>query len=165
MHVLTDYPRIDIIVVVIANLINLGMVSIFLLRTRHRQRLERRIGWLQIALAVPLLIILIYNVIERREWWTIVMPALLITFLLVELMLDYILRWNFRQTWLLGPYLLLYYTALMGMIGYAFLTSELLGFVTLTTYFAQLGATAYSYRKVGHGPGPDGQPVLSGEPN
>jgi hypothetical protein len=163
MHVLTSYPRVDIIVVVIANLINLGMVAIFLLRTRDKQRLERRIGWLQIALAVPLLIILIHNVVERREWWTIAMPTLLVIFLLVELMLDYILRWNFRQTWLLGPYLLLYYTALMGMIGYAFLTSELLGFVTLTTYFTQLGATAYSYRKVGHGLEAGGRPALDGE--
>jgi hypothetical protein len=41
------------------------------------------------------------------------------------------------------------------MIGYSFLTRELYGVITLVTYFLQLGATWYAYRRVGHG-----QPVV-----
>jgi hypothetical protein len=159
MQILTDYPIVDVAVVIMANGINLGMIVIFLARTRGRQRLERRVGWAQIGLIAPLLAVLIFNAVARRHWWAMALPGLLVVFLLVELALDYILKSNFRQTRLLGPYLLLYYAALMGMIGYAFLTSEVLGFVTLATYFAQLGATAYSYRKVGHGGGPTRQPA------
>ena len=51
MQLLTDSPYIDIIVVVIANVINLGMVAIFLVRTQGKPQLERRIGRLQIMLA------------------------------------------------------------------------------------------------------------------
>lgn len=153
MNYLTSHPFIDTIVVIIANLINIGMITIFWARTRHNFQLEHRIGGAQLTLIVPLLVVTVFNSVDSREWWTIVLPLLMVSFLLVELLLDYVLKLNFRQTRLLGPYLLLYYLALMGMIGYAFLTSEVLGFITLATYFIQLAATAYSYRKVGHGTG------------
>lgn len=152
MNTLPDYAVVDIVVVVIANLINLGLVVIFLVRTQGRLQIEHRVGWGLIAMTLPLMVALVYNAAERRPWWSVAMPALLVLFLLVELLLDYILEYNFRQTRWLGPYLLLFYVALMGMIGYAFLTSERAGIITLLTYFAQLAATAYSYRRVGHGP-------------
>jgi hypothetical protein len=40
---------------------------------------------------------------------------------------------------------------LMAMIGYAFLAGKLYGGITLCTYFINLGMTAYSFAKVGHG--------------
>jgi hypothetical protein len=90
------------------------------------------------------------NIAGKREWWTYVLPSILIIFLIVELLLDYILKIEFRKTRLLGPYLLLYYVSLMGMIGYSFGVDRVSGFVTLVTYFIQLAATAYSYVKVGY---------------
>jgi len=69
----------------------------------------------------------------------------------VELLLDYVLKLPFRKTWLLGPYLGIYYLAQFGMIGYAFLVGKAHGFVTLVTYFCSLFATWYSYSRVKHG--------------
>jgi len=126
-------------------------VVIFLSRVRGLLRLERVIGLCLIFMALPVALAGVYNAVAGREWWFVVLPFLLVAFLLVELVLDYLLKINFRQTRLLGPYLLLYYAALMGMVGYTFLVRELFGFITLVTYFLQLGATWYSYRKVGHG--------------
>ncbi|MBU7009941.1 MAG: hypothetical protein HXS46_04580 [Theionarchaea archaeon] len=87
----------------------------------------------------------------KREWWAIVLPSLLIVFLIVELILDYILKLDFRHTSLLWPYLLLYYVSLWGMIGYTFLIGTFYGGITLGTYFLNLLATWYSYSRVGHG--------------
>jgi hypothetical protein len=72
-------------------------------------------------------------------------------FLILELILDYVLRLDFRHTRLLWPYLLVYYVALNAMIGYTFLVSEAFGFVTLATYLLGLLATWYSYSRVRHG--------------
>ncbi|MCX6033751.1 MAG: hypothetical protein NTV38_02050 [Chloroflexi bacterium] len=69
----------------------------------------------------------------------------------VEFVLDYILKFDFRQSRWLGPYLGLYYLALLGMIGYTFAVGKLYGFVTLVTYFINLAATAWSYARVQHG--------------
>ena len=58
---------------------------------------------------------------------------------------------DFRHTRLLGPYLGLYYLALMGMVGYSFSIGKPYGAVTPATYLLQLLATWYSYARVGHG--------------
>ena len=146
-----DTQLIDTVLVVSANLFNLLVTAIFFSRPLGLRRLEHWLGLINVALALPVGAAVVLNALARREWWTIVLPALLLAYLLLELLLDYILKLEFRKTRLLGPYLLLYYAAQMGMIGYAFLVSEPWGFVTLVTYFVCLGATAYSYRKVGHG--------------
>jgi formylglycine-generating enzyme required for sulfatase activity len=67
------------------------------------------------------------------------------------LLLDYVLKLEFRQTRWLGPYLLIFYAAQWGMIGFGFMVDRGPGFITLLTYFLSLAATDYSYAKVGHG--------------
>ena len=109
------------------------------------------VGVIWSAFIIVLSIVVILNLRDRREWWTIVLPSLVITFLIIEIILDYILQIDFRNTRLLGPYLLLYYMALFGMIGYSFKIGKKYGFVTLITYFINQIATFYSYFLVGHG--------------
>lgn len=144
---------VDMIVIVAANAVNLLLVAVFLSRPAGRRDVERVAGLASMALGLPLAFAAAWNASAARATWTVVLPALLVAFLLVELLLDYVLKIDFRHTRLLGPYLLLYYVALMGMIGYAFLTEPMYGAITLVTYFVNLGATAYSYAKVGHGTG------------
>ena len=144
--------NIDLSVFAVANLANLLLIGIFLSRVWNRRQLEHNIfGVLFLLLAFPLIAAIVFNIATRREWWTIVLPALVVVFQLVELLLDYILKIDFRNTRLLGPYLGLYYLSLMGMIGYSFSVGKPYGFVTLVTYFLNLAATWYSYSKVGHG--------------
>jgi hypothetical protein len=98
-----------------------------------------------------LLGVVLLNWGNQRKWWTIVLPGLLMIFCLVELLLDYVFKYPFRQTRWLGSYLLLFYLAQWGVIGYSFLVSPAYGIVTLLTYFISLGATISSYKRVGHG--------------
>ncbi len=149
--VTTEYRPADLTIFLIANIVNVFMIGIFLSRPFGLKGLEHTLGAIQIALVVPTAIAVAANLRAGREWWTVALPALLIAFLLVELVLDYVLKVDFRHTRLLGPYLGLYYLALMGMIGYSFAIGKRYGAVTLATYFLQLFATWYSYARVGHG--------------
>lgn len=146
-----DLASLDLILCVTANLVNLLMVGIFLSRTKGLKRVEFWLGLGLEMLALPLIIAVILNVIEGRELWFSILPLPLIVFLIVELWLDYLLKLDFRRSGFLGPYLILYYLGLMGMIGYAFLVSKVWGFGTLVTYFLNLIVTWYSYKKVAHG--------------
>ena len=56
-----------------------------------------------------------------------------------------------NQAAYLWPYLALYYAGVLALVGYTFGLGIVHGFVTLGTYFLCLGATWYSYAKVGHG--------------
>jgi len=141
------FETIDLVVVVVANLFNLLMTSIFFTRPKGRRRFERAVGLVMVALALPLGAAAILNLLGNREWWLVVLPLPLILHCVVELFLDYILKLDFRKTRLLGPYLLLFYLGQMGLIGYAFVVAPAYGFVTLATYFLCLGATRYAHAK------------------
>ena len=141
---------VDLVVVMLANLVNVIMVYIFLMRIQGVQH-PLIFGWVWGAFAILLVGAFGLNARAKREWWFILIPLLLALFLILEIVLDYILQIEFRSTWILGPYLLLYYAAIMGMIGYAFLTEKKYGFITLATYFASQIAALFSYINVGHG--------------
>lgn len=151
MGAFTDFRSIDIGIFVIANVINILLIGIFLSRPKGHQKIEYILGLFVVAMILPVGLAIVLNILGKREWWTVILPAILVLFLAVELLFDYILKLNFRKTRWLWPYLLLYYSAMMAMIGYSFLIGKPYGFVTLGTYFLGLFATWYSYTKVGHG--------------
>jgi len=151
MDEFVDFRIIDIGIFVIANVINLLLIGIFLSRPKGLKKVEHVLGLFVVVMILPVGMAILLNALGKREWWTIVLPAILILFLTVELLFDYILKLNFRKTRWLWPYLLLYYLAMMAMIGYSFSMGNTYGFVTLGTYFLGLFATWYSYSKVGHG--------------
>lgn len=144
------YRKTDLTVFSLANLMNIIMVIIFFSRVAGAARMNI-VGAIWVGFIIILAAVIYLNAKARREWWTIVLPSLLIVFLILEILLDYILLIDFRSTSLLGPYLLLYYLALFAMIGYSFKIGKIFGFITLATYFINQAATFYSYFQVGHG--------------
>ena len=100
-----------------------------------------------VGMAMPLGAAVILNALGKRGWWYVVLPLPLILHCIVELLLDYVLKLDFRKTRLLGPYLALFYLGQMGLIGYAFIVEPVYGFATLATYFLCLGATRYAHAK------------------
>lgn len=140
-----DFRAVDIAVFVIANLVNLLLTGLFLSRAEGWEGAETAFGLATVAMALPLGVAVILNIRGQREWWTIVLPLLLILFFAIELLFDYILKLDFRNNALLWPYLVIYYLGLMGMIGYSFQIGKPYGFVTLGTYFIGLLATWYGH--------------------
>ena len=151
MNPIVPTHLVDLVVVIIANLTNLLLAVMFLFRARGRSRLGNGFGWGAVLLGIPLLAAIVLSALSGRPWWTLVLPGLLVLYDLVEFGLDHVFKFDFRQSRWLGPYLALYYLALMGMIGYSFAVARTFGFITLATYFINLAATAYSFSRVRHG--------------
>lgn len=145
----TTSHLVDLTVIAVANLMNLIMVVVFLSRTALVPRIQI-VGWIWGVFSLALAAAAVWNLRSKREWWAAVLPALLVLFLIVEILLDYILQLDFRSTRLLGPYLLLYYLSILGMVGYSFLVEKKYGAITLVTYFLSQIAALYSYFTVGH---------------
>ncbi len=142
---------VDLVVFISANLFNLFIICIMLSRPFGLEYLEKVVGILNILLVIPLMTTAILNFAYGRDWWSFVLPLVMIAFLILELLLDYVLQIPFRETLLLWPYLILFYLSAWMMIGYTFLINKTYGLITLITYFLSLAATAYSYSQVGHG--------------
>lgn len=150
MEKLTGYRRFDLVAIAVANLFNLVMVPVFILRTKGVSH-PQIIGLVWVVFMLLLAAVVVVNIRAKRAWWAIVFPLLFAVFLAFELALDYVARIEFRNTLLLWPYLLLFYAAILGMIGYSFAAGRKLGFTTLVTYFLCQFAALYSYLLVGHG--------------
>lgn len=120
---LAGYRSVDLAVVAVANLMNLIMVAVFALRTMRVEH-PQVVGLVWVGLILVLTAVAGINVRASREWWAIALSLLLVVFLIVEVVLDYITEFESRSTILLGPYLVLYYLSALGMIGYSFATEK-----------------------------------------
>jgi len=135
----------------VANLINLLLVVMFVARGRRNGKVEKVAGLVIVALAFPLAAASLLNALGRRAGWTWGLPLLMVVFCVVEYLVDYALKVDFRTGRAMKPYLILFYLALMAMIGYSFLLGKTFGYITLATYFLHMAASAYSYGRVRHG--------------
>jgi hypothetical protein len=148
---LSLFRVVDLGVFAVANLINLLLAVMFVARGRRNQRLEKAAGLAVVLSAFPLAAASVLNAVGHRSGWSWGLPLLMIAFCVVEYVVDYARKIEFRGRRAMKPYLMLFYLALMALIGYSFLLGKSYGYITLATYFLQMGATAYSYGRIKHG--------------
>ena len=134
----TDYEKIDLIVVYMANLINVIMAILFIARISGLPQVEYVLGIVVMIMGFALGYIAFFNRKNKRDKWDVYLLIPIFLFFVVELILDYILSFDFRSTAIAGPYVLLYFVGLWGLIGYSFRFGKKWGFVTLTTYFLNM---------------------------
>ena len=85
-------PQIDYGMVLLANVFNLLVVGVFLARAHRLRRLEWMLGLGVVLLALPASVAIIANMLEGREWWTIVLPLFFLSYCILEFVLDYVLK-------------------------------------------------------------------------
>ena len=134
----TDYRKIDLIVVYLANLINAIMTILFTARIFGLPQVEYALGIVVMTMGFALGYIAFLNKKNKREKWEVYLLIPIFLFFIVDLFLDYLFPFDFRSTAIVGPYVLLYYVGLWGLIGYSFRFDKKWGFVTLATYFLNM---------------------------
>ncbi|MFX0058360.1 MAG: hypothetical protein ACFE85_14755 [Candidatus Hodarchaeota archaeon] len=138
MEIQINYRKIDLFVACISNLINIVMSVLFIARIAGLPLLERVLGIIAMIMGFSLGYIAIINKKNKREKWEFYLLIPIVLLFIVELILDYILALEFRNTPIVGPYILLYYIGLWGLIGYNFRFDKKWGFITLATYFLNM---------------------------
>lgn len=139
-----------LLVVVAGVAANLLIAAMFIARVTAPER-ARTFGFAGTAMAVPLAAAAILALARGAEIWDVALPVVFVVFAVVEVLVDAVLDLEVRTTRWLWPYLMLFYLAQWAVIGAAFRAGTGAGFAVLVSYFVCLAATAWSYRKVGHG--------------
>ena len=134
----TDYRKVDLIVVYLANLINVIMTILFTARIFGLPQVEYLLGIVGMVMGFVLGYIAFLNKKNKRDKWEAYLLIPIFLFFIVDLILDYVLTFEFRSTAIVGPYVLLYYVGLWGLIGYSIRFDKKWGFLTLATYFMNM---------------------------
>ena len=98
-----------------------SMILIFVLRLLGKPEYGRWLGLAQTLVAIPMVGYLIYTAAQfQRPRLYIIQLGLFLAFLLVELLIDYLWKLDFRQVrWMVITYVTFFFAAAGGMIGVA----------------------------------------------
>jgi hypothetical protein len=114
------------------------MTILFTARIFGLPQVEYLLGIVGMVMGFVLGYIAFLNKKNKRDKWEAYLLIPILLFFIVDLILDYVLTFEFRSTAIVGPYVLLYYVGLWGLIGYSFRFDKKWGFVTLATYFMNM---------------------------
>ena len=117
----THLNTFDLTFVLSAVAFNLLIAAIFIAQKLGREKLVRVFGVLWLWLIVPLALVFVDYWQAGREMRIILYFGPIFLYMLVELLLDHVLKFNFRSKAVTHvPYILLEYMALFGLIVIAF---------------------------------------------
>jgi hypothetical protein len=98
----------------------ISAILVFIFRLLGKPQVGHWIGYFEFALAIPLIYLLINAAKNQRPTIYYIQIGAILLWLLVELLLDYILRIDFRHTrWMVISYVVLFFAGSGGLLGIA----------------------------------------------
>ena len=142
-----------------AILFNLLIAGIFVADKHGHTRAIQILGVAWLCLALPLSVVFARFAIQGVELWVRATLGLALIYMLVELLLDYILQYDFREHWRTHiPYIVLEYLALFSLIAIAIWIDPGWGWVVSGSFWILLACLIYLYagrRKQAHAGRPE----------
>jgi hypothetical protein len=95
-------------------------ILVFIFRLLGKPQFEHWIGYVEFLLAIPLVYLLVEAPQLERPALYYIQIGLMLAWLLVEALLDYILKIDFRKVqWMVISYVVLFFAGMGGMLGVA----------------------------------------------
>ena len=136
----------DLVFVLCAVAFNLLIIGIFIATKKDRPEWRKVFGAAFVSLGIPFTIVFIHYLVEGRDLLTMVRFGFVLLYIAVELLLDYILKFDFRQKLITHvPYIILVYIALFSLIGIAFSIDRTWGWMVAISFWAVMGSLIYLY--------------------
>lgn len=112
--------NIDLLGAIVTVVFYVSAIMVFVFRLGGKPQVEFWLGVFEFSLAIPMIYLLIKAPEHNRPTIYYIQIGLMMLWLVVELMLDYILRIDFRQKkWMVISYVTLFFAGTGGMLGVA----------------------------------------------
>ena len=124
---------------------NISVSGVYVVTKLGNMILTQVFGVIVIFLIVPFLITLLGYVKEKEKKKTVVSNGIILFYLFLELVLDYILKSPFRE--ILGlhvPYIIVFYATLFSMIDVSLEKNKRLGYFVVATFFILMACLIYN---------------------
>jgi hypothetical protein len=134
----------DIVFVFSSIIFNISVGVLYVATKLGNTVLLQVCGAIVLSLIVPFTITLLGYVKEKAKKRTIISHVFILFYLLLELLLDYILKIPFREILAIHvPYIVVFYAAVFSMIGVSFDRNRKMGFVVAITFLILIGCLIY----------------------
>ena len=125
-------------------------IAIFIARLNAKPTLEYVIGFVLILTAIPFIYLLYSSVGQCRLVIFYVQIGSILLFLLIEGLLDYVFKFDFRHTrWMVIAYIIVFFAGTGGMIGLASLSGRLYSVISIILFFIMVFLAFYQRVKTG----------------
>ena len=136
----------DFIFVLSAVAFNLLIAAIFIAQKLGQDKLVRTFGILWLWLIIPLALVFVSYWQQGRETRILVSFGFVFLYMLVELLLDYVFKIDFRSKLVTHvPYIILEYVALFSLIVIAFDINQVWGWVVTICFWVLMGSLVFLY--------------------
>jgi hypothetical protein len=134
----------DLIFICSSIIFNISVSALYIATKLGEMIIVQVCGIIVISLIVPFTITLLGYVREKEKRRTLISNAIILFYLSLELVLDYILRIPFREILAIHvPYIIVFYAAMFSMIGVSVEKNKKLAFVVILTFLVLLGCLIY----------------------
>jgi hypothetical protein len=136
----------DLVFLFCALSFNLLLAILFVAQKNGLTRAVRGIGIVWLLLAIPFTIVFARYLAEGRGLAVLVPLSLVLLYMLVELLLDFVFKVEFRRKWTTHvPYIVLEYIALFSLIRIAFGIDRTWGYLVSITFWILLASLIYLF--------------------
>jgi len=123
---------------------NIAVSGVYLASKFNNQVFLQYFGAIVVLLSIPFTISLIGYIKEKAKKRIIISHIIILSYLLLEVTLDYVLKIPFREILALHVlYIIVFYAATFSMIGVARIISRKMGLLVLVTFFILIGCLIY----------------------
>ena len=126
-------------------ILNVSVSLVYVVTKLGYLELTQIFGGVALSMIVPFAITLIGFLRAKESKKTIVSNAIVLFYLFLELLLDYILQIPFREILVIHvPYVVAFYAALSSMMAVSYEKNERMGHVVIATFWILIGCLIYN---------------------
>ena len=136
---------IDLVFICASIILNVSVSLVYVVTKLGDMALTQVFGGIAVSMIVPFAATLIGYLRAKETKKTIVSNAIVLFYLVLELLLDYILQIPFREILAIHiPYIVVFYAALFSMMAVSYEKNKRMGYVVIATFWILVGCLIYN---------------------
>ena len=136
---------IDIVFICASIILNVSVSLVYVVTKLGDLALTQVFGGVAVSMIVPFAVTLIGYLRAKESKKTIISNAIVLFYLVLELLLDYILQIPFREILAIHvPYIVVFYAALFSVMAVSFEKNKRMGYVVIATFWILIGCLVYN---------------------
>jgi hypothetical protein len=136
---------IDLIFICSSIILNISVSSVYVVTKLGDMTLTQVFGGIAVSMIVPFTITLLGYVRAKEKKRNIISNGIVLFYLILELLLDYVLKIPFREILAIHvPYIVVFYAALFSMMAVSFEKNKRMGYVVIATFWILIGCLIYN---------------------